>query len=253
MTRLSNQTRVADLSPRLPQPFRTLESAGICLREGQMSLVIAAPGVGKTLFAHNYAVRSRCPSLYFSADSDQFTVYLRTAAILSGTELNVVEQQLQNEQWAAYYRQLVGGADHIEWVFDPHITVRSVVNHTKAYREKVGEDPALIVVDNLSNAVEDMSDQYTEMQALCRDFHRGARDTRAHLMVLTHVTGNYEDGDKAIPLSGALGKVGKYPEQVFSLHRADEQTLGFTVPKNRGGKSHGSTYLLVDYERATIQ
>ena len=253
MARLSTQTRVADLSPRLPQPFQTLAANGIWLREGQMSLVLAAPGVGKTLFAHNFALHSRVPSLYFSADSDQFTVYLRTAAILSGNELEVVEEQLQDERWAAYYRQLVAGSDHIDWQFDPHITVERVTLHTRAYREKVGEDPGLIVIDNLSNAVEDMSDQYTEMQELCREFHRGARATRAHLMVLTHVTGQYEDGDRAIPLSGALGKVGKYPEQVFSLHRADDQTLGFTVPKNRGGKGHGSTYLLVDYERATIR
>ena len=45
-----------DGGKRLPMPWRQMTQHDICFREGQVSIVAAGPGVGKTSFVLNYLV-----------------------------------------------------------------------------------------------------------------------------------------------------------------------------------------------------
>ena len=54
----------------LPEILPQLTTSQVVFRQAQLHLIAAQPGGGKTMLALWYAVTSKVPSLYFSADSD---------------------------------------------------------------------------------------------------------------------------------------------------------------------------------------
>lgn len=251
---LSASRRATVLAPPLPVQNAVFNQGGLVFRRGQFSLVAAAPGVGKTLFATNLAINTQVPTLYFSADSDEWTVKQRACSILTGFDLDSVEQHLNSEDWDSFYSEKLRLADHIDFCYSTDIEPEFMVRRMFAHGEIRGEWPQLIVVDNLGNTVEDQESQGAELQNVCRELQRLARTTKAHVMALHHVVGAKENGDKPILLSDLIYKLGKLPELVLGLSWPDQsrQSLLLNVPKFRGGKSGIAFNLPVDYTRATV-
>lgn len=251
MPLLSASRKATVLSPPLPVNNTRFNSAGLVFRRGQFSLVAAAPGVGKTLFATNLAIHTPVPTLYLSADSDEWTVKQRACAILTGQKLALVEQHLNDESWDGFYADALRRADHIDWCFQTDIDPEFIANRMLAHAEMRGEYPQLIVVDNLGNSISDQDNEGAELRGTCRELHSIARMTKAHVMALHHVKGAKENGDKPILLGDLLYNTGKLPELVLGLHR-DYEGVVVTVPKNRGGKHGLSIPSGLDYETARV-
>jgi replicative DNA helicase len=230
---------------------------------GQLSLVAAAPGVGKSLLALTLAMRAGVPSMYFSADTDQQTMAVRAASMLTGWRTEDVENALEQGFTEALDVQL-HKQQHIGFNFHAPITATAMEDELRAYRQIYGDYPMLIVIDLLHNL--DLESGSAGMQKLEDniDFlHEIARETGAHVQAVHHVVGEYEDGLQAVPLSGLRGKVGKIPEMVLTLHRVGTDTyegarqMGVSVVKHRTGKSDPSGSwvipLNVDLERMRIE
>ena len=78
----------------LPEILPQLTTSQVVFRQAQLHLIAAQPGGGKTMLALWYAVTSKVPSLYFSADSDSRTIALRAGAILLGKPVSDVEKMM---------------------------------------------------------------------------------------------------------------------------------------------------------------
>lgn len=252
MPLLSSARKAAVLAPPLPVVNSVFSHAGLVFRRAQFSLVASAPGVGKTLFATNMAVRTPVPTLYYSADSDEWTVKQRACSILSGSTLGEVERNYNDTAWEKHYAERLRRADHIDWCFSSDIDPEFIVDRLFAHAELRGEYPQLIVVDNLANVVVDQDNEGSELRAACRELQRIARLTGAHVMALHHVKGAKENGTQAILLADLLWNIGKVPELVLGLHRDGLNAVTLTVPKYRGGRHGMSLSLPVDYSRATL-
>jgi replicative DNA helicase len=254
MPRLSTPKRSNLLAPPLPVTNQVLNSAGVTLRQGQFSLLASAPRVGKSVFATNLAIRTPVPSVFFSADSDEWTVRSRAASILTGMNLEAIEKQLVDETWDEYMSGVLHKADHVDWCYRSDIDMEFICQRVDAYREIMGDYPKLMVIDNLGNAIGDAPDEMAELRRICRDLQALARGTRAHIMGLHHVTGAKEDGFKPIGLGDLIGKIGKIPEVVLGMCFAPgvQNQVNLTVPKNRGGKSNLSLNLGLNYATATV-
>lgn len=252
MPLLSSARKTAALAPPLPVVNSVFSAAGLTFRRAQFSLVASAPGVGKTLFATNLALRTPISTLYYSADSDEWTVKQRACSILSGSPLNDIERNYNDEAWEKHYAERLRRADHIDWCFASDIDPEFIVERLFAHAELRGEYPKLIVVDNLANVVVDQDNEGSELRAACRELQRIARLTGAHVMALHHVKGAKENGTQPILLGDLLYNIGKVPELVLGLHREGPQYVALTVPKYRGGKHGMSLSLPVDYTRATL-
>ena len=254
MALLSSTRKAATLSPPLPINNSILNRHGLAFRRGQFSLLAAAPGVGKSLFATNLAIRTPIPALFFSADSDEWTVKTRACSILTGTPLDDVDKQLSNpndEAWEDYYAGHLRQADHVDWCFQTDLDMEFVVFRLQAHAEMRGDYPHLIVVDNLGNTV-DPENEGTQLKANCQELQRIARSTNSHVLALHHVKGAKEDGTRPIGLGDLLYNTGKIPELVLGLSRSGENECHLTVCKNRGGKSGQQLQLPVHYATATI-
>lgn len=239
----------------LPTVFTQLEELGAHFRRGQMSLIAAAPGGGKSAVASHLALKmaydafmdERVPTLYFSADSDRGTLGVRLAAAVLNKTLQDTEALLDSgdeESWSA----LENALDHVWLSWDPAPSLSDIEKEIEAYVEVQGEYPHLIIVDNLKNLVPDNAGQrHEEYDEIMEWLKVLASTTKAHVLVLHHVTGMYENGNEPIPLNGLLGKPGKACRLILTLFmiERDPDIMGMCIVKNSNGKADASGGLYV--------
>lgn len=235
--------KVGDSGEPIFSPFPQLEAEGIHFRKGQLSLVAAAPGGQKsalTLFwllrGQNLTALNRC--LIFSADTDAAVQYKRAAQVVTGYSNKRVEDWMESDPEELDHR-VQAGAQHIVWNFTGFPDADVILNQLKAYLEVWGDWPEVILFDNAKNVRlgdTSRSGEADELEGVMEFLWQIAKDTGAAVIALHHVIGAWEDGDKAIPLSGIRGKVSKTPETVLTLFR-DASYLYVVPVKNRDGKA----------------
>lgn len=228
----------------MPVPYRAFAKERIALRRGQVSLVVAAPGVGKTAFALDVAKRSAPHrAFYFCVDTDPLDMTGRAIASVTGEPVPRDEGDLG--EYVAYFRpQLAEAMGHVTWCFDGGPSVSDVFEEVECYGAVYGAYPELVTVDNLTSLELDGEMGYTAIQEALSQLNQLARESGAHVMVLHHATGLYEDGDKPIPLSGVEQKAGKRVAMVLTMTRMGSSLRVYPV-KNRGGKADARAHHFV--------
>lgn len=247
----------------LPPVFPSLEKMGAKFRRGQLSLIAGGPGTGKSAVATFLAVNmaygefgeTPVPTLYFSADTDKRTLGNRITASVSHETVDNVETLLEKKH-KGLMQILEDNTSHIWFNWNNGPSLDNIQDEVEAFAHATGDWPHLIVIDNLKNIWVDNPGEGGEHVRYDRvlDFlHELAGYTNAHIMVLHHVTGFYEDGDKPIPLSGILGKVTKPFRLIVTLYRPSEEQIGLSIVKNSTGKMDQTgklaVYLNIDLAR----
>jgi hypothetical protein len=213
-------------------------------------LVAAAPGGGKSALASTILLKSGVDGIYFSADSDEAEQYSRCVSIMSGRPLNEVLEVMESGDVSEFDEELEA-LSRIRFDFNASPSLDDIENGITAYATLYSRYPTMIIVDNLRDVVTDEAGEaYMVSENILAWLKDLARHTRACVIVLAHVTGEYEDGDRPIPLSGLRGKVGKIPQLVLTLF--DE--LGVAIVKNRGGPASpaGRYTVFLDCDLSTM-
>lgn len=255
MALLSAQRKNVSLAPPLPFQNSIFSSNRMVLRQGQFTLLAAAPSVGKSVLARNIVARSpEMSSMYFSADSDEYTVRTSVLGCLTGMKMADIEKNMKSDAWGDYFAQALHKADQVEWNFSPSINLDYIALKLDAYREIYGETPMMTVIDNIGDMVTEGEEEYAELRSICRDLRKVARNADTHILGLVHTKGAFEDGTKPITLGALLGNLGKVPETVIGLNWADSgnKRVQMTVPKMRGGRRGMTIELPIDYETGQV-
>ena len=238
MLRLDRAWRnVGTAAKPLPTVWKALESKEIKFRRGQVCMVAAAPNAGKSMFALVYAIQAKVPTLFFSADTDVATVWLRAIAHVSGHSQQTVENQINHNP--RFYDGYVDKISHIQWAFDSSPNLDDIEDEIKAYIELYGISPELIVVDNLMNVVAETDNEWAGLRQIMVELHDMARKTDACVMVLHHVSEQTEYGSMMEPphRRSIQGKVSQLPALILTLgYNPFEHTLRVAAVKNRFGK-----------------
>lgn len=228
----------------LPVVWKALNDKGTNFLRGQLVLVAAGPGTGKSAFVLSYALKSKVSALYFSADSDAYIQLSRSLAILGDMNMSEAGDLARSESYDKI-RSIVGGSP-VRFSYDPSPTLEHIERQVIAYEELYGDFPELIVIDNALDVVFDAEDdQAQSLDQLMAWLHDMARTTEACVIVLHHVTGPYNDANQPIPLSGVKGQIGRVPELILTLHKGEESygdadNLRVSTVKNRGMKADPS-------------
>lgn len=238
--------------------FGALEDSGSRFLRGQLGLICAAPGAGKSGLILTYALKARVPALYFSADSDAFTQVSRSVSILTGWGLERSSALVRAGDLNGATEKLEGLPIRFKYEASP--TLSQIESSMLAYEEVYGDYPALVVVDNVTNVQAggaNDEDPFSGLEPLMDYLHTMARNTGACVVGLHHVTGIYNDGDKPIPLSGIKGQIGRVPELILTLHRHDHYgkvSLRVSTVKNRSGKADpsGMSWVALDFDGDTM-
>jgi hypothetical protein len=201
------------------------------------------------------------PSLMYSADSDAFTQLSRSIANLADIKVSHAAEMILEDRITDEIKEELRKVPLII-DYDSSPTPHDIEEILLAYYEMCNEFPALIVVDNITNVVTDASDSgdpFSGLEALMDYLHSMARQTGACVIGLHHVTGEYNNGDKPIPLNGVKGQITRVPEMVLTLHKKllenGRWILCASPVKNRGGKADptGQTYAELEFIGETMK
>jgi len=244
----------------LPTVFKTFEDYKIVFRRGQLCLICAGPGTGKSALALSQAVKSRVSTLYMSADSDAFTQVSRSFSIHTGLTMNETEKYAQGkpvlESTEEKAKELNSLPIRFNFLTSP--TLANLERSMEAFDELYGEYPALTVVDNITNVrngTEDNAENPFGGLEVFLDYANGmARETQSCVIGLHHVNGPYNDQNKPIPLSGVKGQIGRVPQMILTMFKSGPGTVGISPVKNRGAKfdPSGEWFAELDFDGSTM-
>lgn len=244
----------------LPTVFQSFEDMKIIFRRGQLCLICAGPGTGKSALALTQAVRSRVPTLYMSADSDAFTQVSRSFSIHTGLTMDETERYARGEEVlpstlikAEELKQIP-----IRFNFLAAPKLSNIEKSMEAFDELYGEYPALTVVDNITNVrngTEDNAENpFGGLEVFLDYANEMARETQSCVIGLHHVNGPYNDQNRPIPMSGVKGQIGRVPQMILTLFRSGPGSVGVSPVKLRGAKfdPSGEYYTELDFEGSTM-
>lgn len=234
---LRRQTR--DAGAFLPDVFRAMGEAKMRARVGTCTFVTGPAGAMKTSLMLYYLLRLGKPTLYLSADAEDFEMDERAAAAISGDTMEEVRRNPEK------YRDVVREhASHLRLVFEDSPTYEDLELEVAAYAEVMGMFPEIIAIDNLMNLTGENENEWAGMRDSARVIHRLTRITRAAVFVLHHMADDRTDPSTPAPRKSLQGKVSQLPKAIWSLALADDR-LRVAAVKNRWGPSDpsGNTYV----------
>ena len=237
----------------IPLPFKSWSDSHISIRRGEVSMIAGPPGAGKSTVALAIAMQAQVPTLYASADSHESTMAIRSLAMCTGIQQSVIEERIQSDPaWAT--AMLRENASHIRWMFDASPTLADLEDEINVYRELMGENPSLVVVDNAVDVTHDSGDEFSSLRSLMREVKWWSRDTGAAFLILHHTSEGYE-GYPCPPRSALHGKIAQVPSLVVTLSSNQPSMMAAAAVKNRYGPADGSgqTAVWMDYHPATMQ
>lgn len=244
----------------LPAVWDALEQRGTRFLRGQLALVCAGPGVGKSALILTYALLAKVPTLYFSADSDAFTQLSRSLSILTGWNMEKTAAMVRNGDLGEASDTFADIPIRFNYSASP--TLDQIETSMRSYEEVYGDYPALVVIDNITNVRtggDNDEDPFSGLESLMDYLHDMARSTSSCVVGLHHVTGPFNDADKPIPLSGVKGQIARVPELVLTLHKESDDfgptLLNVSTVKNRGGKADpsGNSFTCLEFTGDTMQ
>lgn len=230
----------------LPPVFAPLEERKIRARMGTVTFIAGPPGAMKTGFALYWILRLNKPTLYFSADAEDFEIVERSAAAISGATVDEVRGSLED------YMHHLDLARNVRFVYEDSPTYSDVELETAAFAEVMGEFPQIIVIDNLMNVTGESENEWASMRDSARVIHRLTRITKAAVFVLHHMADDRADPTTPAPRKSLQGKVGQLPKVILSLALDGDQLKVAPVKLRWGpGDASGQTYatLYVDASR----
>lgn len=236
-------------------PFGGLRRLGFGLTPGKLSMMAAGSGTGKSSLAMALALDLGLRTLYESPDTDDWTMAVRMLAHNTGHPQSYIRACLEpGVQRPDEIDVALHDSEHVQFSFDSY-TTEEIHSDVMAYGVVHGSYPEFMVVDNLRNVARGGDSDYAAQGQALDELDALAQRTGAHIMVLHHTTGQYDDGTRPIPLSGLENKVSKYPAQILTLYR-DDPLMGLCIVKNRTGRQDPSGRLQVklrfDGERMTF-
>lgn len=237
-------------------PHAGLRRLGFGLTPGKVSMLVAGPGTGKSALGMTFALDLGLRCLYESPDQDSWTTAIRVLAHNTGHPQSYIRACLEpGVERPEELDIALWDAEHVHFSFDSY-TVEEIHADVAAYAVIHGSYPELIVVDNLRNVARGDDGDYAAQGRALDELDALAQSTGAHVMVLHHATGQYDDGNRPIPLSGLENKVSKYPAQILTMFREDEHSRTLCIVKNRTGRQDPAGKLQVrlryDGERMTF-
>lgn len=221
----------------LPPVFRAFDLAKIILRRSEVSMFAGAPGAGKSTLALAIALRTNVPTLYISADTGAHTMSMRLFSMITGKSQSEAELTLSKD--FVYAREALAPTNHIKWSFDAAPSLNDIDEEVLAFEELHGENPHLIVLDNLIDITDGGGEEWSGMRSVMKEIKYLARDTNAAILLLHHTSEAF-NGNPCPPRASIQGKVSQLPALICTMAQTDEGLLAIAPVKNRYGKANAS-------------
>jgi hypothetical protein len=233
-------SRIGNIGSALPDPFNVFGANQIHFRHGATSMIAGAPGSFKSILALNMLAewaRLGIGVMYFSADSDEFTVVKRLSGILTGDSLDAIEGKILRRQTRRYVEAL-RKTDSVQFEYE-QMNMATIANRIKSYEQVYGRFPEVVFIDNLIDFAES-PDDWGGMLILTRELDALAKEVKAHIVILHHARLRMKENASS-PEFGRppadyeiQGKITQVPRLVLTV-AAENMSLRLSCVKNTNG------------------
>lgn len=196
---------------QLETPFYpALEEAGIRFWKSQCALVVGPGSAGKSLLISNLIARWGRTCLAFLLDQDQATAAARFAA----TTLDQPFLDLKRNLDSLTVTEALEGMQGVQTDFSAE-TLDDVLLQLRAYIERYGVPPEILVVDNLGNMATGFEDEWSVLKSLTLELDKLARQYEMLVIGAAHTKD--APTTEPLPRSEILGKLHQYPRLILSV------------------------------------
>ena len=108
-----------------------------------------------------------------------------------------------------------------------------------SFEEVHGENPHLIVLDNLIDITDGGGEEWSSMRQTMKEIKFLARDTNAAVLILHHTSEAF-DSNPCPPRAAIQGKVSQLPALICTIGQTTNGMMGVAPVKNRYGKANAS-------------
>lgn len=245
-------TRAAVQAEPLPLPPE-LNGCGWKIRRGQLVMVAGIPKAGKSTFTMWLTHRLNLPTLYLSADMDQYDASVAVAAMATGHTKDAIGEAMASGN-GDYYREEVGNSP-IVFAFDSTPSLEDLVAELDAYVEVWDAWPDVVVVDNLLNVQDSI--EYGGKMNILSELHSLAHSTGCTVFVLHHaLISGVKDVTKPPSEKDIDSKVTHFPELVLTvaLNQVDELfSIACVCQRNGKADATGKTFITLAADPARCQ
>lgn len=226
------------------------------LHPGEMIVLAARPGIGKTIAAAGWAQhaswRHKLPSVFFTLEMAKVELVKRLLSAETRVPLHAIKSgNLTDEDWTKLARVAGDTADAPLWIDDtPSLTLADIRNRARRLHRRCG-GLSMVVVDYLqlieaARAEGRYENRQVQVSALSRGLKLLAKELDLPVVVVAQLNrGPEQRADKRPQLSDLResGAIEQDADVVILLHREDyydKETprageVDFIVAKNRGG------------------
>lgn len=250
----------SDIAPGLRTGFARLDDVTQGFQPGQIIILAARPGIGKTALALNWAlaIANQGPVFFFSLEMGKKELMRRMACnIGSVSQKAVKERKLTDFQRGLYANAMHQVASLPIMIDDSASTTASEIrSHVLRHSTRMGEVPALVVVDHIglvpSHGATNGKSEALRIGEISRAMKILAKEVQCPIVILSQLNREVEKADRKPILSDLRdsGCLEQDADIVMFIHRKPK-------PQMPGGEPDRSASLIIskhrDGELAEIQ
>jgi hypothetical protein len=215
---------------QLATPFYpSLEQHGIRFWRSQCVLIVGPGSAGKSLLISNLVAKWGRSCLAFLLDQDQATAAARFAA----TELNLPFLDLKKELDSPRVIEALTAMNAVQADFTAE-AFDDITLQLRAYIERYGVPPEILVVDNLGNMSTGFDDEWNVLKALTLELDKLARTYEMLVIGAAHTKD--APTTEPMPRKDVLGQLHQYPRLILSVAYNDfDKVYKLAAVKNSSG------------------
>ena len=214
----------------VPTGFEDLDRLTNGFHKGQLIIVAARPGVGKSTLAMDFtraaALHSGMPAAFFSLEMSSSEIVMRLLSAETGIDLNLIRSgKLSSTQWEILARQMGKLADRPLFLDDsPNLTMMEI--RAKARRLKQRHNIQMIVVDyiQLMTSGRKVESRQQEVSEFSRQMKLLAKELQVPVVALSQLNRGPEGRTDKRPMLSDLresGSLEQDADMVILIHREE--------------------------------
>ena len=250
----------SDIAPGYRTGFARLDEVTQGFQPGQIIILAARPGIGKTALALNWtlAIAKQGPVFFFSLEMGKKELMRRMACnVGSVSQKAVKERKLTDFQHGLYSKAMIEVASLPILIDDSASTTAGEIrSHVLRHSTRMGEAPALVVVDHIglvsSQGATNGKSEALRIGEISRSMKILAKEAQCPIVILSQLNREVEKADRKPILSDLRdsGCLEQDADIVMFIHRKPK-------PQMPGGEPDRSASLIIskhrDGELAEIQ
>lgn len=214
----------------VPTGFEDLDSVTNGLHPGQMIIIAARPGIGKSTlgldFARSCSIKHGLTSCIFSLEMSRTEIVMRLLSAEAGIPLAAMRTgKMNDDQWAKLARQMSQISEAPLFVDDsPNLTMMEI--RAKARRLRQRHDLKLVIVDymQLMTSGKRVESRQQEVSEFSRNLKLLAKELEVPLVAISQLNRGPEQRTDKKPMLGDLresGSLEQDADMVMLIHRPD--------------------------------